>query len=130
MKGYLYLIESPNCKRPYLGSSSNLGSRIKEHNKGTTKATKNKGPWSFILSYKLDNIQDARRVEYIIKKKKIKLTRGNIAKMIKQFEKTQLVRASRQYLLSGRSQVLPPQRDPVPRGREIPGLPTKLKPSD
>jgi len=86
MKGYLYLIESPNCKRPYLGSSSNLEDRIKEHNKGTTKATKNKGPWSFVWSHEFKNIQDAKRVEYTIKKRKIKLTLENITKMIERID--------------------------------------------
>mgnify|MGYP002639294280 CR=1 FL=1 len=82
MKGYLYILKSPNCKRPYLGSSSNLENRIIEHNKGTTKSTKNKGPWSIDYYFEFDNLQKAKKIETIIKNKKIKITKENIKKII------------------------------------------------
>ena len=74
MKGYLYLLRSKNCRRPYLGASSDPYNRVTEHNLGTTKSTKNKGPWEIIKVWGLVDIQEAKRIERLIKNSKLKLT--------------------------------------------------------
>ena len=74
MKGYLYILESVNCKRPYLGSTSDTTLREIEHNKGTTKATKNKGPWEVTMVWEFDDIVEAKQIENKIKKMNRKLS--------------------------------------------------------
>ena len=83
MKGYLYILESVNCKRPYLGSTSDTTLREIEHNKGTTKATKNKGPWEITMVWEFEDIVLAKQIEYKIKKRKIKLSKESIEKVVR-----------------------------------------------
>ena len=81
--GYIYLLQSPKCKRLYLGSTRNLIERQKEHNKGTTKATRSKGPWSIIWSFEFSTYKEALDVEFKIKRSKVRLSIESVEKFCK-----------------------------------------------
>ena len=74
MKGYLYILESQTYKLLYLGSTKDPVLREIEHNKGTTKATKNKGPWEITMVWEFEDIVLAKQIEYKIKKMNRKLS--------------------------------------------------------
>ena len=72
--GFLYLLES-FCKRHrYLGSTPHPEQRLSEHNNGSTKATRDKGPWFLLGIWKLPTLREARQIEFQIKKQKKKLS--------------------------------------------------------
>ena len=48
---YVYLIQSKEYGTFYIGHSNNTQARLKDHNRGKCKYTKNKGPWE-LLAYK------------------------------------------------------------------------------
>ena len=48
---YVYLIQSKKYGTFYIGHSNNTQVRLKHHNRGKCKYTKNKGPWE-LLAYK------------------------------------------------------------------------------
>ena len=74
MEGYIYLIETKDKKHRYIGASFDVHKRLIEHNKGTTKSTKYKKPWTIIQCWKIPTLEEAKRIEFIIKKMKKKLT--------------------------------------------------------
>lgn len=51
----VYVLQSLKDKRTYLGCTHNLENRIKEHNYGEVKSTRDRGP--FVLIYK-EEFQD------------------------------------------------------------------------
>ena len=57
-------------KRYYLGSTNNLDRRLFEHKNGLVKATKNVLPVKLVFFQKCENLTQARRLEYQLKKKK------------------------------------------------------------
>ena len=73
MPGYLYLLQSPNCKRPYLGSTQDAENRLQEHNNGQTTSTRNKEPWILCKTWIFSSLLEARRIERKLKQAKIKL---------------------------------------------------------
>ena len=42
---YVYVLQNPEG-RHYTGHTSDLTQRVGQHNVGTTKSTKNRGPWN------------------------------------------------------------------------------------
>ena len=71
---YLYLIESEDGKNHYLGVAVDFGVRLEEHNRGVTKATRNKGPWKILKTWEFDSIKEVKQIEYKIKRMKRKLS--------------------------------------------------------
>ncbi|MBU4030765.1 GIY-YIG nuclease family protein [Patescibacteria group bacterium] len=69
---YFYILQSQKNNFYYYGSTGNLQRRLKEHNNGVTKATRNKGPWSLVYFEKYKTLSEARKREYQIKAKKRK----------------------------------------------------------
>ncbi len=69
---YTYIIESDNSKRWYIEHTINPKNRIKEHNFGYTKSTKNKGPWKLIFIREFDAKLEANRFELKLKRLKNK----------------------------------------------------------
>ena len=57
-------------KRYYLGSTNDLDRRLFEHKNGLVKATKNVLPVKLVFFQKCENLTQARRLEYQLKKKK------------------------------------------------------------
>ena len=74
MEGYVYLLRSESSGILYLGATEDPSNREKEHNKGTTEATRGKGPWKMVQHWVCRDIAQAKRIEYKIKKKKRKLS--------------------------------------------------------
>jgi predicted GIY-YIG superfamily endonuclease len=47
---YTYVLYSKTFHRLYVGQTSNLSTRLEEHNSGKTKSTKHYIPWELICS--------------------------------------------------------------------------------
>ena len=56
----VYAIKSEVDGRIYVGFTSNLERRIKEHNSGKTKSTKGFRPWNLIYFEKVEGRKEAR----------------------------------------------------------------------
>ena len=76
---YLYIIQNKEANY-YTGTTNNLKRRLKEHNKGKSIATKNRGPWKLVYSEKFKTRSAAMKREYYIKSQK---SRAFISKLIK-----------------------------------------------
>ena len=85
MDGYIYLIESIKNGKLYFGSTNRPGIRIKEHNDKICKATRNFIPWRCLLIIKVNDLQEARKIEYYIKRYKEKLNTKNIVKILNNY---------------------------------------------
>jgi len=71
MKGYVYILESLDHKF-YIGSTDNLERRFKQHNSGHTHTTKRMGELKLVFSQKFDTLEEARKVEFKLKRLKRK----------------------------------------------------------
>lgn len=83
--GYIYLLKSKEFSKLYLGSTDNPSRRIKYHNDGYSKATRNFKPWDCLLVINVGNLQEARRIEYYIKENKEKLVIQNVIKSLNRY---------------------------------------------
>jgi putative endonuclease len=84
--GFIYLIQSDNCRRPYLGSTLNVEERLNQHNNGETTATMGKGPWTIVRIWQFDSISDARAIEYKVKQMRRKLTVEQVEYVIRKYK--------------------------------------------
>lgn len=75
-----YILQSSYGKY-YIGCTNNLTRRIKEHNKGLSRYTRNKGIWMLKYSEQFDKLSIARKREKQIKSWKKRIA---IEKLIKQ----------------------------------------------
>lgn len=82
MKGFIYLIHSLKIDQLYLGSTNDPAVRINEHNKGYNTSTAKGTPWECSLIIKMKDLEEARKVEYYIKRQKEKLSVKNVVKII------------------------------------------------
>ena len=64
---YTYFLQSEVCEETYVGYTSDLKSRIKEHNAGLTPSTKRYKPWKLIYYEACLNEKDAKRRENYMK---------------------------------------------------------------
>lgn len=64
---YVYLLESKKDGSRYTGFTGNLKRRIKEHNEGKNKSTKNKLPFKIIYFEGFINKNDAKTREIYLK---------------------------------------------------------------
>jgi putative endonuclease len=67
MKYYVYILYSPSIDSYYKGQTSDLVDRLKRHNSGHEKATKNGVPWTMVW-----NTTKESRVEALILERKLK----------------------------------------------------------
>ena len=65
---FLYIIESINTGRWYIGTTENLEKRLKEHNKGGTKSTRPFRPYKIVYTEQFVTKFEARRREIVIKR--------------------------------------------------------------
>ncbi|MBU0646052.1 GIY-YIG nuclease family protein [Patescibacteria group bacterium] len=65
---YLYIIESIECGRWYIGISENPERRLREHNSGKTRSTKPYQPYRLVYSEEYKTKTEARKRELQIKK--------------------------------------------------------------
>lgn len=64
---YVYLLESIKNNNLYIGYTSDLRKRFKEHNQGLNFSTKPHRPWQLIYYEAYLNEQDAKRREKYLK---------------------------------------------------------------
>ena len=64
----LYLLKSEKFNRHYIGVSSNVETRLKQHNSGKTKSTKPYRPWKLVYVEKYETKTEAMKREYFLKK--------------------------------------------------------------
>ena len=63
----VYALQSSLDNRIYVGFTSDLNNRIKEHNSGKTRSTKNYRPWKLIYQEIAETREDARKREKFLK---------------------------------------------------------------
>ncbi len=64
---YMYILQSEQTSRYYIGSSYDVAVRLAEHNAGKTLSTKSKIPWKLIYTESYSSRQEARQRERQIK---------------------------------------------------------------
>ncbi|MBL7074129.1 GIY-YIG nuclease family protein [candidate division KSB1 bacterium] len=67
---YVYLLQSEKDGSFYIGYTSNLELRIKEHNNGKGRYTNKKTPWSLVYVERFAIKSDALRRERFLKRQK------------------------------------------------------------
>ena len=67
---YLYILQSENSKRYYIGSTGNVTRRLKEHQSGKVISTKNFLPIKLVFKEYFADINSARRWEKKLKRLK------------------------------------------------------------
>ena len=69
MKHYVYILQSINNKRYYVGVTNNIHRRITEHNSGLVKSTAPYKPWKLMHTEEFPDINTAYQRERFIKSK-------------------------------------------------------------
>lgn len=64
---YVYILQSQKNKKLYIGQTSDLKSRLEEHNRGETKTTKSYIPYELIYYCAFKNQKDAIECEKYLK---------------------------------------------------------------
>lgn len=84
---YIYILESVEDKKRYVGYTTNLVRRVEEHKKGLSFATRPRLPMKLIYFEACTNEEDAKRREFYLK-----TTRGRrfLAKRLKTYYQSKL----------------------------------------
>ncbi|MEO1032823.1 MAG: GIY-YIG nuclease family protein [Bacteroidota bacterium] len=64
---FVYVLISEKDGRFYVGMTSDIEKRIKEHNSGRTRSTKGYRPWKLFFFEEFDNREEARKREKYLK---------------------------------------------------------------
>ncbi len=64
---YTYILQSQSTGRLYIGQTSDLETRLAQHNEGLTPSTRGKGPWELIFSCGFETRLEAIRLERKLK---------------------------------------------------------------
>jgi putative endonuclease len=64
---FAYILQSEKTKRYYVGSTDNLGNRLKEHNSGETVSSRRGIPWKIVHTEQFRTRSEAIRKEKQIK---------------------------------------------------------------
>jgi putative endonuclease len=64
---FVYILQSLNSNRYYIGHTNHIDRRIQEHNTGNTKSTKAFAPWKLVYTEKFKSRLEAVRREREIK---------------------------------------------------------------
>ena len=64
---WVYVIQNTEG-RFYIGMTTDLEKRLKDHNSGISKWTKHRGPWKLIWSHQCPTIGEARKLENQLKR--------------------------------------------------------------
>ena len=67
MQGYVYILKFDKDGRFYIGSTNNLGRRLKQHRQGAVPSTKYQGSFRLAFSQKVQSLKIARSAERKIK---------------------------------------------------------------
>lgn len=60
---FVYIIQSLKDKKTYIGYSNNFERRLKEHNSGKSKSTKNRRPFQLLFTEQFQAEQEAKKRE-------------------------------------------------------------------
>jgi len=64
---YVYILKSEKSDSYYIGSCSNIKTRLSQHNSGVVKSTKRHTPWKLVYYESCENLKKARQREKQIK---------------------------------------------------------------
>jgi len=67
MKCYTYILHSKTTGRFYCGITNDTSKRLKEHNAGKCRSTKNGVPWEHLYTVEFDTREQAHELEIKIK---------------------------------------------------------------
>ena len=67
---YTYILYSEKLDKYYIGSTNDIERRLKEHNRKKGKYTDTCIPWILVWKKDFEMVQDARKEEFRIKRKK------------------------------------------------------------
>ncbi|MBI4431837.1 MAG: GIY-YIG nuclease family protein [Candidatus Omnitrophica bacterium] len=67
MKAFVYLLRSLETKKFYLGWTTNLERRVKEHNSGKSSYTRTRGPWKLVGYETYPDSEAAKKRELALK---------------------------------------------------------------
>lgn len=86
MKGYVYVIQSQKNQRYYIGSSTDVPARLKQHNHGQVQSTRYNRPYALVFYQEFENVKIAQQIERRLKNLKRKdyiekIIRDEIIKM-------------------------------------------------
>lgn len=69
---FVYIIESTSTKRWYYGSSGKPEERLKYHNRGWNRSTRDRGLWIMIFLREFETASQSREFELLLKRYKRK----------------------------------------------------------
>jgi putative endonuclease len=64
---YVYVLRSERTGKRYVGSSSDIATRLEQHNRGKVRATKGGRPWKLAYQEEYETNGEARRRELALK---------------------------------------------------------------
>ena len=64
---YAYVLKSERDEHLYIGMTSDLGKRVKEHNRGKVRSTKSRRPLCLVYHEEYENKTSARKREIFLK---------------------------------------------------------------
>jgi len=67
---YLVYVLQNGARKLYIGLSEDVAVRVDQHNRGESKWTKGKGPWSLVWTSEAMSLSDARKLENRLKRQK------------------------------------------------------------
>ena len=70
MQAFCYILYSLKLNKYYVGSTTDIERRMKEHNRGKEKFTRTSSPWRLVYKEEYGELNQARQREYYIKKMK------------------------------------------------------------
>jgi putative endonuclease len=70
MTYYVYILQSRKNRQFYIGSTADVGRRLKDHNRGKVRSTRLYRPYDLVLSEQHESRQEAYRRERQIKRYK------------------------------------------------------------
>ncbi len=70
MKFFVYILQSLKNNDIYVGSTENVGNRLRLHNAGKVKSTKHMRPWKVVYTESFGSATEARKREYFLKTQK------------------------------------------------------------
>ena len=69
MSFFFYILQSEKDDSYYLGQTANLKDRLKRHNQGRSRYTKNRGPWKLVYQEEFTSRSESVRREQECKQK-------------------------------------------------------------
>jgi putative endonuclease len=64
---FVYILESINYDRIYIGSTGDVKKRLQRHNDGLVSSTKSYRPWNLLGLEEFKTLGEARKKEYYLK---------------------------------------------------------------